>query len=297
MRQIVGKIVPSKSPLISSFDATIRVKRAFHPAPASRGFASHVFLVYLCSIASIFMLLLRNFKTSGPYKWHFYPLTGHQNQKVTLKVKQLSKQTETCLSTNGFSSPLLWQSLAIFDFSILHGRRWKFLGSALKRYSTAQKQVTTLTRDSRDESRVSRKETLVSRRLKKTVSTKAWLVRESFARISSWVSRFSWYSTKPLSRSKLNLWSSIASLSIMNSVGTKSSLYRETRHSSREKRDETGNLLLSGTEYVGWVCCWFSSFALRGFFSGFFDFPLSSKTNITKIWNLRGTRLLVVTDC
>ena len=31
--------------LISSFDATIPVKRAFHPAPASRGFASHVFLV------------------------------------------------------------------------------------------------------------------------------------------------------------------------------------------------------------------------------------------------------------
>ena len=31
--------------LISSFDATIRVKRAFHPAPASRGFASHIFLV------------------------------------------------------------------------------------------------------------------------------------------------------------------------------------------------------------------------------------------------------------
>ena len=30
---------------ISSFDATIRVKRAFHPALASRGFASHVFLV------------------------------------------------------------------------------------------------------------------------------------------------------------------------------------------------------------------------------------------------------------
>ena len=33
--------------LISSFDATIRVRRAFHPALASRGFASHVFLVYL----------------------------------------------------------------------------------------------------------------------------------------------------------------------------------------------------------------------------------------------------------
>ena len=37
----------------------------------------------------------------------FYPLTGHQNEKVTLKVKRLSKQTETCLSTNGFSSSLL----------------------------------------------------------------------------------------------------------------------------------------------------------------------------------------------
>ena len=36
--------------LISSFDATIRVKRAFHPAPASRGFASHIFLV--CSLFS-----------------------------------------------------------------------------------------------------------------------------------------------------------------------------------------------------------------------------------------------------
>ena len=33
--------------LISSFDATIRVKRAFHPAPALRGFASHVFLVII----------------------------------------------------------------------------------------------------------------------------------------------------------------------------------------------------------------------------------------------------------
>ena len=33
--------------LISSFDATIRVKRAFHPALASRGFASHVFLVII----------------------------------------------------------------------------------------------------------------------------------------------------------------------------------------------------------------------------------------------------------
>ena len=40
-----------------------------------------------------------------------------------------------------------------------------------KRYSTAQKQVTTLTRDSRDESRVSRKKTLVSRKTEKTVST------------------------------------------------------------------------------------------------------------------------------
>ena len=33
--------------------------------------------------------------------------------------------------------------------------------------------------------------------------------------------------------------------------------------------------------YVGWVCCWFSSL-LRGFFSGFFSFPPSTKTNISK---------------
>ena len=39
--------------LISSFDATIRVKRAFHPAPASRGFASHVFLVSLRFCAAL----------------------------------------------------------------------------------------------------------------------------------------------------------------------------------------------------------------------------------------------------
>ena len=38
--------------LISSFDATIRVKRAFHPALASRGFASHVFLVYKKKVAT-----------------------------------------------------------------------------------------------------------------------------------------------------------------------------------------------------------------------------------------------------
>ena len=33
--------------------------------------------------------------------------------------------------------------------------------------------------------------------------------------------------------------------------------------------------------YVGWVCCWFSSL-LRGFFSWFSSFPLSTKTNISK---------------
>ena len=33
--------------VISSFDATVRVRRVFHPAPASRRFASHVFLVTL----------------------------------------------------------------------------------------------------------------------------------------------------------------------------------------------------------------------------------------------------------
>ena len=39
--------------LISSFD----VKRAFHPAPASRGFASHVFLVLLLFALSCARLL------------------------------------------------------------------------------------------------------------------------------------------------------------------------------------------------------------------------------------------------
>ena len=47
-RPMLIKIVAMfRNLLISSFDATIRVKRAFHPAPASRGFASHVFLVTL----------------------------------------------------------------------------------------------------------------------------------------------------------------------------------------------------------------------------------------------------------
>ena len=35
------------------------------------------------------------------------------------------------------------------------------------------------------------------------------------------------------------------------------------------------------TPYVGWVCCWFSPL-LRGVFSGYSGFPLSSKTNISK---------------
>ena len=33
--------------------------------------------------------------------------------------------------------------------------------------------------------------------------------------------------------------------------------------------------------YVGWVCCWFSSL-LWGFFSGYSDFPPSTKTNMSK---------------
>ena len=45
--------------LISSFDATIRVKRAFHPAPASWGFASHVFLVLIYSLVTPITPLLR----------------------------------------------------------------------------------------------------------------------------------------------------------------------------------------------------------------------------------------------
>jgi len=40
-------------------------------------------------------------------------------------------------------------------------------------------------------------------------------------------------------------------------------------------------LFLVPGSYVGWVCCWFSSL-LRRFFSGFFGFPPSAKTNISK---------------
>ena len=42
---LIKIIVMFRNLLISSFDPSIRVKRAFHPALASRGFASHVFLV------------------------------------------------------------------------------------------------------------------------------------------------------------------------------------------------------------------------------------------------------------
>ena len=40
-------------------------------------------------------------------------------------------------------------------------------------------------------------------------------------------------------------------------------------------------LFPDSASYVGWVCCWFSSLP-RKFFSGYSDFPLSSKANISK---------------
>ena len=44
MQEPITKIAAMfRNLLISSFEATIRVKRAFHPALASQGFASHVF--------------------------------------------------------------------------------------------------------------------------------------------------------------------------------------------------------------------------------------------------------------
>ena len=46
--------------LISSFDATVRVKRVFHPVPASRGFASHVFLVIIIIIIIIIITTTTN---------------------------------------------------------------------------------------------------------------------------------------------------------------------------------------------------------------------------------------------
>ena len=47
--------------LISSFGASIRVKRAFHPALASRGFASYVFLVNVLTAAELNCELCRTF--------------------------------------------------------------------------------------------------------------------------------------------------------------------------------------------------------------------------------------------
>ena len=53
--------------LISSFDATIRVKRAFFPAPASRGFASHVFLVYMyvCMYVCLYIYFVEGVRTGA----------------------------------------------------------------------------------------------------------------------------------------------------------------------------------------------------------------------------------------
>ena len=45
MQEPITRISMFRNLLISLFDATIRVKRAFHPALASRGFTSNVFLV------------------------------------------------------------------------------------------------------------------------------------------------------------------------------------------------------------------------------------------------------------
>ena len=60
--------------IISSFDATIRVKRAFHPALASRGFASDVFLVILLFpkyFESYFQLVHLSRKDSQNLNVHF----------------------------------------------------------------------------------------------------------------------------------------------------------------------------------------------------------------------------------
>ena len=66
--------------LISSFDATIRVKRAFHPAPASRGFASHVFLVLSYSRVSVTLLFL--------YRCQPTMSAGHKAKYITSICKE-----------------------------------------------------------------------------------------------------------------------------------------------------------------------------------------------------------------
>ena len=65
-----------------------------------------------------------------------------------MPVKYLSKQTETYISVNDFSSPLSRQSLAIFDFSILHGCRRKILGDALNERKCTETTVYNLDKQS-----------------------------------------------------------------------------------------------------------------------------------------------------
>ena len=94
--------------IISSFDATIRVKRAFHPALASRGFASDVCLVNF-TLQSNEVLFYTSFKIKIPYffsqGFDLPPLThppeierGHHG-----KYKRITKATPSpTLSSNAF---------------------------------------------------------------------------------------------------------------------------------------------------------------------------------------------------
>ena len=67
---------------IFSFDATVRVKRVFHPAPASRGFASHVFLVYIVFHFKVCIGVRHGVKNSNlRYEGHIL-LPGTRDHKV-----------------------------------------------------------------------------------------------------------------------------------------------------------------------------------------------------------------------
>ena len=79
--------------LISSFDATTR-KRAFHPAPASRGFASHVFLVKIEIITMV--------KTQNVMRTTVYIYIDKKNEKINIRTRELSQHVSAAY--------LMWDS-------------------------------------------------------------------------------------------------------------------------------------------------------------------------------------------
>ena len=68
---------------------------------------------------------------SGIFRRFGYPWSV-QEGKVAAKEKYLREWIETNISAIRYRKPLLWKSLGIFDFSVLHSCRWYLQVAALK---------------------------------------------------------------------------------------------------------------------------------------------------------------------